>query len=343
MKLISNYSQFVLGENLQDIESQYHSLGEYIEEVAKGNDYLMGVVISKYTQDIDPQISLSNAINLLPKSEKKSLLTQVENHLSGKPQSQTAKVVSNTILESEAIAAGQPAPIVAQPETPQEQIGGKSLLASFMKCLTALGQKNNAPAQEICPGDFLIFYDFKNLDSKMLQSIFGRFKALSLFNKLIDYDKNQTQLYFGIKCDANFEYGVRSEEGTLKPIGRFKLNKSAINSVLNLQSLSAQSIKKELVNLSTKEIEILGKAKLEMAKYKPGYFDEILVPILKDKTLTFGYRGIGKWSDGQLDPEQLETVRDGFKKFLSKFRWCDQVRVSVSPQSFWIYFYIKVK
>ena len=342
MKLISNFKQFVFEGQLEDIESQHHSFGEYIEKLAEDNDYLMGVIISRYTKDIDPQIKLSNALNLLSESDKLSILTQVEDHLNGTGKSPEPVIQANTMMESAEIAGGV-APQMVTPGQPQEQIGGKSLLVSFMKTLTALGQKNNAPAQEICPSDFLIFYDFKNIDSKMLQSVFGRFKALSLFNKLIDYDKNNSQLYFGIKCDGNFEYGVRSEEAVLKPIGRFKLNKSGINSVLNLQSLSAQSIKKELVNLSPKDIEVLGKVKNEMMKYKPGYYEKFLVPILKDKVLTFGYYGIGKWSDGQLDIEQLETVKTSFKEFLSKFRWCDQVVVSVKPTSFWIYFHIKVK
>jgi hypothetical protein len=63
--MISNYSNFIIESKYQDLEKEYHSIGEYIEKVSKGNDYLIGL-ISNYIKDYDTDIRISNAVN--PKS-----------------------------------------------------------------------------------------------------------------------------------------------------------------------------------------------------------------------------------------------------------------------------------
>lgn len=223
------------------------------------------------------------------------------------------------------------------------QLGGKSLLLTFMKCLTALGQKNNQPALEFTSKDFLLFYDFKDIDSQMVRGVFGRFKSLAHFADLINYDHNKISLYFGIRCNGIFEYGVRDSE-QLKPIGNFKLNQSGINSLTRLESLSATSIKKELVNLTPKDILLLGIIKSEFYKFNPGYFNKQMVPVLKDKMLTFGLSGLGRWENGKLSPEDEEKFTAKFKQFLSTYKWCDKVMVRVkSDDNYWVKFYVKLK
>ena len=326
--IVYKYNQFISESSIDEIESKYHSIGEYITSVASNNEYLMGTIISRYTKDIDPQIELPNAINLLSDSDKQSLIDQVENYLNGTEVQKSPKIDTSINIDdvyNESV-----------------QVGGKSLLVTFMKCLTALGQKNNKPDQELTPNDFIVFYDFRNIDSKMARGVFDRFRSLSHYAELIDYDKNVIDLYFGIKCSGVFEYGVRGKDG-LRPIGWFKLNQSGINSITRLNSLSAESIKKELVNLTPKDIVLLGIIKTEMLKFNPGYHEKVLTPILKDKVLTFGFCGYGKWNNGQLDTEDHEKIKNQFKSWLSKYRWCDKVLISTKPSSFWTYLNIKVK
>lgn len=223
------------------------------------------------------------------------------------------------------------------------QIGGKALLVTFMKCLTALGQKNNNPALEFTSKDFLIFYDFKDLDPQKVKGVFGRFKSLSHFQHLIDYDQHTISLYFGIKCNGTFDYGVRNSD-ILKTIGNFKLNQSGINSIIRIESLSAGSIKKELVNLSPKDIVLMGVIKNEILKFSPGYHDSHLVPKIKEKVMEFGYQGFGRWENGQINTLDIERLKNNLKIYLSKYRWCDKVLVNVRPEaSFWIKIYIKLK
>ena len=70
--MISKYSNFILESKYQDLEKEYHSIGEYIEKVTKENDYLLSIV-SNYIKESDTDIRISNAVNLLPDFDKKQL------------------------------------------------------------------------------------------------------------------------------------------------------------------------------------------------------------------------------------------------------------------------------
>jgi hypothetical protein len=59
---------------------------------------------------------------------------------------------------------------------------------------------------------------------------------------LIDY-KNEVDLYFGIKCDGTFEYGVSYDKHL--QIGQFKLTSSVIKWIVLLESKSATSLKRK--------------------------------------------------------------------------------------------------
>ena len=136
-------------------------------------------------------------------------------------------------------------------------IAGKSIFSSFLKSLTALGQKEKQPNLDKCPSQFLLFYFYDNLYANDVKSIFNRFKSLNRFVNLIDYGKNEVSLYFGIKCDGTLEYGIAYER--LHKMGGFKLSASTIKWIIQLDSKSAASLKKEIVNLSYQDILLLGK------------------------------------------------------------------------------------
>src|ERR1022692_3087528 len=91
-------------------------------------------------------------------------------------------------------------------------MAGKGIFASFLKSLTALGKKMTDPNWEKCPADFLLFYHYQDLDSKSVKEIFDRFKSLSRYSDMIDYQQNEVSLYFGVKCDGQFAYGVSYED-----------------------------------------------------------------------------------------------------------------------------------
>ena len=100
---------------------------------------------------------------------------------------------------------------------------------------------------------------------------------------------------------------------------------------------------KELVNLSYNDIIVLGKVKSEMTQYNPGYHERRLKPELKDRVMSFGYQGIGKWDNGKLDEAELMNLKNNFVTWLLSKNWGSKVLISVKPNSYWLYIHIKLK
>jgi len=219
-------------------------------------------------------------------------------------------------------------------------VAGKGIFSSFLKCLTALGQKESKPDVEKCPEHFLLYYHY-DLIADDVRQIFARFKSLVRYESIIEYDKNEISLYFGIKCDGNFEYGVAYDN--LIPIGQFKITKSVINWIVKLESKSAQSLKRELVNLSFDNIITMGIIKTEMKQFKPGYFEKESKPMIADKVISFGYYGVGRWENGKIDEAELMTIKNNLNKWVLSRRWGKKVLINVKPESFWLFINIKMK
>jgi hypothetical protein len=87
----------------------------------------------------------------------------------------------------------------------------------------------------------------------------------------------------------------------------------------------------------------MSKIKVEMDKFNPGYFEQKMVPQINDRTMTFGFYGVGKWDNGQLDSGEFENVKSNLKMFLSKYKWSEKIMISVQPSKFWVYIQIKMK
>jgi hypothetical protein len=328
--IIKKYIEFI-----KESSEDFNSLGEWIEDISD-DDYVMNIV-NRYLGDIDPDIELSNAINLLDDAEQSDIKSQVQDYLENGLVEVEPKILATTDIESLKEA------LEAMPDPVQQEISvaGKGVFSSFLKSLTALGRKESTPDYENCPKDFLIFYNYKDLNSNDVKSIFSRFKSLLRYSEVIDYGKNELDLYFGIKCDGQFEYGISYD--TLKPIGQFKLSKSSIKWLIQLQSKSAQSIKKVLVNLSYNDILLLGKIKIDMKDFNPGYHEKRSFPTINDSVISFGYYGIGKWDNGKLDDGEYMDIKNNFTTWVISKKWGSKVLISVKPQSFWLNIHIKLK
>lgn len=306
----------------------FNSLGEWIESLMD-DEYIRNIV-GRYTKESDPSVDLSNAINILDDNTKKEIKSQVDNYLQNGIEEKEPQFLISTDLEqlTEALAE-------------DITIAGKGIFTSFLKSLTSLGQKEAQPSWEKCPQDFLIYYYYPNLQSESVKQIFSRFKSLTRYIDLIDYQKNEVDLYFGIKCDGEFEYGLHYENN--HPIGKFKLSQTAIKWICQLDSKSAFSLKKELVNLTYADILTFGKIKSDMASFQPGYFEKKLSPSIKDRVISFGYYGIGRWDNGKLDEGEFQNIKNNFTTWLLSKKWGSKVLISVKPMSFWVYLHIKLK
>ena len=220
-------------------------------------------------------------------------------------------------------------------------MAGKGIFHSFLKALTALGQKERQSFPDECPNDFILFYLFDELDTQAVKQVFARFKSLVPYLEHIDYGKNEVVLYFGIKCDATLEYGTFYDMPV--PFGSFKSSQSAIRWLSGIDAKSAFALKKELVNLTFADISALGKAKIEMCQYNPGYHESKDVVKIQDKIISFGYKGLGKWDNGKFDEGEFMNIKNNFTTWLMTKRWGGKVLISLKPTSYYVYIHIKLK
>lgn len=318
---IKRYIQFIKESSSED----FHSLGEWVESLID-DDYVKNIV-SRYTQDISPDVDLSNAINVLDEKTQNDIRQQLErytkNGIEEKDPIMIASTETEQLMESEVTTAG------------------KGIFSSFMKTLTALGLKDSKPNWEKCPEDYLIFYYYQDLDAQSVKQVFERFKSLVRYSGMIDYGKNEVSLYYGIKCDGTFEYGVHYD--SLNKMGQFRLSQSVVKWIVSMDLSSAASLKKELVNLTYSDIITLGKVKADMTTFSPGYFEKKSFPIIKDRVISFGYYGVGKWDNGKLDEGEFMNTKNKFTTWLLSKRWSGKVLINVQPSSFWLFIHIKLK
>jgi hypothetical protein len=333
--IIKKYLQFI-NESSED----FHSIGEWVESLSD-DEYVMNIV-NRYIDDtenlyngddINPIIRLSNAINLLDEKTQNEIKSQIDKYLESGIEEKEPNMISSTDT-SELLGES----VEAQTEF---TVAGKGIFTSFLKSLTALGQKESNPNWEICPEDFLLYYQFVNLDSDVVKQIFSRFKSLQRYLHLIDYQQNNLNLYFGVNISGQFEYGIQYEQRF--PIGQFKLSQSVIKWLLSLESKSAQSIKKEIVNLNYNDLLTLGQIKRDMLTFQPGYFEKRLKPMLRDRVMTFGFYGVGRWDNGKLDEGEYQNIKNNFTNWLMNKKWGSKILISVKPESFWLYIHIKLK
>ena len=319
--MIKRYLDFIKESQING----FNSLGEWIESLM--NDEYVRNIVARYTKDSDHSIDLSNAINILDDKTKQEIKAQIDYYLENGIEEKEPQFTASTDLE---------------PLTESEiTVAGKGIFISFLKSLTSLGQKEIKPSWEKCPDGFLLFYHYPNLQSEDVKQVFSRFKSLTRYLDMIDYQKNETDLYFGIKCDGNFEYGVHYD--VLKPIGQFKLSQSVIKWICQIESKSAYSLKKELVNLTLSDVITLGKIKTDMKEFNPGYHESRDVVKIQDKIISFGYKGLGKWDNGKFDEGEFMNIKNNFTTWLLNKKWGSKVLISVKPTSYYVYMHIKLK
>jgi len=333
--LIKKYLEFI-----KESSEDFNSVGEWVKSLSD-DTYILNIVnryIDDYRdlyngKDVNSDIDLENAINLLDDKAKLEIKQQIDIYLENGIEEKEPTILPSTET-SELLGES----VEAQSEV---TVAGKGIFTSFLKCLTALGQKESNPNWSECPDEFLIYYSFQNLESEVVKQIFSRFKSLTRYLHLIDYQQNQLNLYFGVNISGQFEYGFKYDKQF--PIGQFKLSQSVIKWLLSIESKSAQSLKKEIVNLNYAELITLGQIKSDMKSFTPGYFEKKLNPMLRDKVITFGYYGVGRWDNGKLDEGEFQNLKSNFTNWLMSKKWGSKVLISVKPESFWLYFHIKLK
>lgn len=323
--MIKRYLEFIKENSEED-----QSIGEWVESLYDGDDYIKNIV-NRYIEEIDSDIRLANAVNSLDERIQKEIKYYIDQYLQNGIEDKDPVIDASTDVE----------------ELMESEItmSGKGVFTSFLKTITALGQKEKTADFDNCPDDFILFYYYPNMEASVVKSIFERFRSLSTYSDLIDYDKNDLTVYFGIKNNAELEYGIMYEDRIA--FGSFRLSASVIKWLNNLESKATFSLKKELVNLNYNDILTIGQIKNDMMTYNPGYnpgYNEgKMKPTLSDRVISFGYQGIGKWDNGRIDQGEFMNIKNNFVNWLMSKKWSSKVLISVAPGSYWIYFHLKLK
>jgi hypothetical protein len=313
--MIKNYNQFI-----KESFNGFRTIGEYIESLSKDNDYALNI-ISQYTQDIDPTVRIANVINLLPKSTQELILKLIKDEKTGREEPKEADIIAYTSANlNESV----------------DSLAGKKIFQCFLKVITALGEKEISYNAEKTLKDFIFYFETNLLSVEDVKSVMGRYDFFDKFINNIDYTFNNCNLYYGIKLDGKFEYGIRTEDQSIV-IGSFKLTNGVLKYFLTLSSPSVRGLKKQIATLDLSKLSLLGKIKQEMENFIPGSFEKKMKPNIIDNVISFGY------FDQKIDLNEIENIKTNLKSFLIPFKWSDKVQINISVSGNHLFLNIKVK
>jgi len=313
--MIKNYNQFI-----KESFGGFRTIGEYIENLSKDNDYALNI-ISQHTQDFDPKVRIANVVNLLPKTTQELILNLIIDEKSGNEEPKDVDVIAYTsanLNESTTV------------------VGGKQVLQCFLKVITALGQKAISYNPENTPKDFVFYFETSLLKVDDVKSVMSRYQFFDKVVNEIDYSFNFCNLYYGVKTNGNFEYGIKTESESL-PIGKFKLTTGTLKYLLLLNSPSANGLKKQISTLKVEQLLLLGKIKDSMENFNPGTFEKKMKPVVTDNIISYSY------FDQSIDLNEIENIKTNFKSFLIPYRWSEKIQISVSINGNYLFLNIKLK
>jgi hypothetical protein len=316
MKSIKSYLDFLKEDN--------NDLAEEIISLAEGDSYAQ-TLISKYCKEFDTSVDAYSIISILDKNLQKEILQKIKEYKSKKEED--PEVFANTdlnLLESNSVTAG------------------KNLFSCFLKMLTALGCKNIQVNPELTPPEYLVYLVTNDLNYLDIRMVSSRFKYLDMIILNMQTSTQIAKLYYGIRNDMVMEYGLTYQDTTHK-IGEFKFKFETYESLINSPLLALFNLKTHLKNFNYEKLKIFGKIKKAMNNFNPGYFEKKSKPTIKEDIMTFGYYGIGRWDDGFMDHNEIQSVKNNLKNYLIQFPWSEQLQLSIVAKEYWLYINIKLK
>ena len=318
--MIKKFQQFLF-ENNSD-------LGEWVENQIQGNPDLESLV-SQSTQDIDPTIRISAAVNLLPKSKQDFIVKMIKDYKSDNmtPPHPDVSATTGLVIENQ-----------------DSDVGGKNMFKDFLKILTALGQaKLIRNVVEKLPANFLMFFSTDLLPLSEFHQVKSRYRFFQTNFYNLENLKGEVKLYYGFTDDLKFDYGVLFNSNPIS-LGSFGLSKKIMNWFLTLDSPSAVPLKREILMLDTSKFNLISKIKRDVLQgFRPGVSEHRADPTINGDIITFAYYGIGKWDNGVMDQGELDNIKQNFKTFIMSKDWSSKVKISTSTNNFWLYLKIMVK
>jgi len=312
------YSRNINQDSLFELNNQF---GVWIESLM--DDYFISDIVNEYIST-HPSLRIANSINILSDSDKQELKKRINRYLKQGFRDKEVEVSSTILNESVDVLAG------------------KGVFNSFIKALTSLGGTNISSSSNNTPNNFLFFYHLYTIPTADVDTVFKRYKSLSTYQELLDSVFDVVNLYYGIKTDGYFEYGIYYDND-FRPFGRFKLTKQTLNWLITLDSKSIRNLKSDLVNLNSSDLNLMALIKRDMLLFKPSYYEKISKPEINDRVISFGYYGLGKWNNGVLDAHDLSDIKYTINQFILSKKWHNQILISVVADKFWVWVHIKLK
>ncbi len=324
MKLIRKYNDFVNESNSDN------SIGHWVDkEVMKNIDLLR--IVNNYLKGVNPEIALSNAVNLLSEYDKKALVKEINDEISGNQEHNDVVATTDVINED------------IQQEIEKVAISGKYTFNCFLYILTAL-KRDIEPNWKDCPEDYYIYWSSYG-DKEELIELLSRYRSLEMCIQHIQQSTKNCGLFYGLSFSNNtvfLDYGVIVNSERIL-IGQFKVTDSALTSIVNKTNKSLSSFKRELKDTTIRIIKLFMIIKRELYSYKPSNYQERSAIQITKGVMSFGLYGIGKWDGVQIDKGEYDNLKQNFKTWLMKYNWSEKILVSINPQNYWVYFNIKIK
>jgi hypothetical protein len=316
MKSIKSYKDFLREDN--------NDIAQEIISLADGDSYAQ-TLISKYCKNFDTSIDSYSVISLLDNETQTNLLSKIKEYKS--KSEEFPEVFANTdlnLLESKSFVAG------------------KNLFNCFLKILTALGCKGIQVNYELTPKDYLVYLVTNDLNYLDIRMVSSRFKYLDMIIQDMQTSTQVAKLYYGLKNNMVLEYGLTFQDSIHK-IGEFKFKFETYESLINSPLLALFNFKTHLKNFNYEKLKLFGKIKEAMNNFSPGYFEKQSKPTIKEDIMTFGYYGIGRWDDGFMDHNEIQSLKNNLKNYLIQFPWSEQLQLSIVAKEYWLYINIKLK
>lgn len=325
--MIKRYLDFIK-ESVSEIEKKHHSLGEWVEDLCENKEILE--LIKPYIDNTNPTVKISNTINTLDNNKKQYVYDIITDYLNDTGKETEVSTFVDFTNES----------------VEQDIEAGQHVFKTFLKVITSLGLKDTKPSWSNLPDDYLLFFEYKCERALVLEKL-ERFTSLSMFKDKLP--KENCYLYYGVKLikgerkiDLNFNFGFKEDSQIIK-IGSFKVNNSTFKRLTNLESPSSAHFRKELAHLTYDKLKLLGEVANHMKTYHPGDTEDKSFKV-EDGVLEFGYKGLGKWTDGKMDNDEKDRLRKGFTEHLLKFTNKHKIEASVKPdEKSWVRLNVRIK
>ena len=317
--LEKNHGSFKVTHNIPDSELQNAP-----DEIIKKGDIID--FYHKYYNDlefkkIDTSLRISKAVNAMNPYDQMLLVKKIE----------------DTFAIGESIEFNNKGESI--------KVLGKTGFNTFGKILSALSVKKIEPSIDKCPKNFYNYFLLSDINTVKFLNIIKRFKSLNSIIEPLESHSGNISLYYGIKYykkNIIMEYGIFINERNII-LGHFKLNKSTINSLSNINNKSIRVLVDNIKDIKINDIKKLMIIKNDMDSYSPSHHISVNVPSINSGVVMYSYNGAGTWKEGLITSKSFNDIKTDFKNWVLTKKWAKDIVFNISAKDFWLHIKIKFK